>query len=95
MPVFIVFATAVEYTQPARFTAEVISGPHATRSDAQRLSATPDFIALRDRRFADTERLEILRGLFEWNYRVDPVRLVENGEEPRLHRELAARVLER
>jgi len=40
-------------------------------------------------------RLEYLRVLFEWNLRVDPVRLVEHGEEPDLGIDLAARVLER
>jgi hypothetical protein len=41
------------------------------------------------------KHLELLRGVFEWNYHVDPIRLVENGEEPRLHREITGRVLER
>ncbi|MGD1078796.1 MAG: glycosyltransferase family 2 protein [Candidatus Sulfotelmatobacter sp.] len=41
------------------------------------------------------ERLEVLRGLLEWNYRVDPVRLVESGEEPTLRIPVGARVLER
>lgn len=41
------------------------------------------------------KRLELLRGVFEWNYHVDPIRLVENGEEPRLQREVTGRVLER
>jgi hypothetical protein len=41
------------------------------------------------------KQLELLRSLFEWNYRVDPVRLVENGEEPRLEVEPVGRVLER
>jgi N-acetylglucosaminyl-diphospho-decaprenol L-rhamnosyltransferase len=31
---------------------------------------------------------ELLRTLFEWNFRVDPVRLVQNGEEPKLGLEL-------
>ncbi len=44
---------------------------------------------------AGHERQQILRGLFEWNYRVDPIRLVENGEEPRLRMALANRVVER
>lgn len=41
------------------------------------------------------ERLEVLRGLFEWTYRLDPIRLVENGEEPHLRLALANRVVER
>ena len=41
------------------------------------------------------KRLEVLRGVFEWNYRVDPVRLVENGEEPRLQRHPDNRLVER
>ena len=44
---------------------------------------------------AGRERLELLRGLFEWNYRVDPIGLVEKGEEPRLRMALANRVVER
>lgn len=44
---------------------------------------------------AGREHLEHLRALFEWNYRVDPIRLVENGEEPRLRISLANRVVER
>jgi hypothetical protein len=40
-------------------------------------------------------RLELLRILLHWNYRVDPVRLVENGEEPYLDGAVAGRVLER
>jgi GT2 family glycosyltransferase len=44
---------------------------------------------------AGRERLELLRALFEWNYRVNPIRLVENGEEPRLRISLADRVVER
>jgi GT2 family glycosyltransferase len=40
-------------------------------------------------------RLELLRGLFHWNRMVDPVRLVENGEEPELDNKPAGRVLER
>lgn len=40
-------------------------------------------------------RLEVLRALLGWNYRVDPVRLVENGEEPDLGINLVGRVLER
>ena len=41
------------------------------------------------------KRLEVLRGVFEWNYRVDPVRLVENGEEPSLQKQVVNRVCER
>lgn len=44
---------------------------------------------------AGQKRLELLRGLFEWQRRVDPVRLVENGEEPRLQVALSGRVVER
>lgn len=33
-------------------------------------------------------RLRLLRVLFEWNMRVDPVRLVEKGEEPEPHVEI-------
>lgn len=40
-------------------------------------------------------RLELIRTLFEWNCRVDPVRLVENGEEPHVGIEEGGRVLER
>jgi GT2 family glycosyltransferase len=40
-------------------------------------------------------RLELHRGLFEWHRRVDPIRLIENGEEPRLRMELTGRVFER
>ena len=39
-------------------------------------------------------RQELLRALFAWNYRVDPVRLVEKGEEPELNID-ADRVTER
>jgi GT2 family glycosyltransferase len=39
--------------------------------------------------------LELLRTLFKWNYRADPVRLVEKGEEPDLGIKLIGRVLER
>ena len=40
-------------------------------------------------------RLELLRILFQWNYHVDPVRLVERGEEPDLNFRVVGRVLER
>jgi GT2 family glycosyltransferase len=40
-------------------------------------------------------RLGTLRMMFEWNMRVNPVRLVEKGEEPILTTESNARVLER
>jgi hypothetical protein len=37
----------------------------------------------------------LLRQLFQWHWRVDPVRLVENGEEPHLDSPVGGRVLER
>ena len=40
-------------------------------------------------------RLELFRALFTWNYRVDPLRLVQTGEEPDLGFNLAGRVRER
>ena len=40
-------------------------------------------------------RLDLFRTLFDWNYRVDPVLLVEKGEEPKLNIKLADRVVER
>jgi GT2 family glycosyltransferase len=40
-------------------------------------------------------RVQYFRGLFEWHSRVDPVRLVENGEEPNLNINAAERVSER
>jgi GT2 family glycosyltransferase len=40
-------------------------------------------------------RLQAVRVTYEWNMRVDPVRLVENGEEPKLTLGPLARVLER
>lgn len=40
-------------------------------------------------------RLEVFRALFAWNCSVDPLRLVENGEEPDLGFNLAGRVRER
>ena len=40
-------------------------------------------------------RLEHMRILFTWNLKVDPVRLVENGEEPDLGMNLPTRVVER
>jgi len=40
-------------------------------------------------------KAEFLRTLFEWNYRVDPVRLVRTGEEPTLSVKIEKRVLER
>jgi hypothetical protein len=40
-------------------------------------------------------RIEALRVTYEWNKRVDSVRLVENGEEPELALEPLVRVLER
>jgi GT2 family glycosyltransferase len=44
---------------------------------------------------AGRERLQVLKGLFEWTYHVNPIRLVENGEEPRSGLPLNGRVLER
>ena len=44
---------------------------------------------------AGAARLAVFRGLVEWHYRVDPVRLVENGEEPVIGVPIGARVLER
>jgi GT2 family glycosyltransferase len=41
------------------------------------------------------KKLELYRGLFLWNYRVDPIRLVEHGEEPQLDLRARDRVLER
>ncbi len=38
---------------------------------------------------------ELFRQLFQWNVRLDPVRLVEQGEEPELDIKPASRVLER
>ncbi|MFZ3367148.1 MAG: glycosyltransferase family 2 protein [Candidatus Sulfotelmatobacter sp.] len=40
-------------------------------------------------------RLQQLETLFKWHYLVNPIRLVENGEEPELGRKLAGRVFER
>ena len=40
-------------------------------------------------------RLELLRTLSQWNYHVDPVRLVEDGQEPSLETAPTGRVLER
>jgi GT2 family glycosyltransferase len=40
-------------------------------------------------------RLEQLQVLYAWNSRVDPVRLVEQGEEPDLGIDTSARVMER
>lgn len=44
---------------------------------------------------AGRNNLELLRTLFNWNYCVDPVRLAENGEEPKPFLKLGPRVLER
>ena len=44
---------------------------------------------------AAKKRQELFRTLFEWNYRVDPLRLVERGEEPDLETKPVNRVLER
>ncbi len=40
-------------------------------------------------------RLDLYKVAFEWNWRVDPVRLVENGDEPELALPPMGRVLER
>lgn len=40
-------------------------------------------------------RLDLHRYSFEWNWRVNPIRLVENGEEPMLSIQVLDRVLER
>jgi N-acetylglucosaminyl-diphospho-decaprenol L-rhamnosyltransferase len=40
-------------------------------------------------------RQELRRALFDWNYRVDPVRLVEKGEEPEMNIKPVGRVLDR
>jgi hypothetical protein len=40
-------------------------------------------------------RLDLYKVAFEWNWRVDPARLVENGEEPELAVPPMGRVLER
>jgi GT2 family glycosyltransferase len=40
-------------------------------------------------------RLDQLRVLFAWNLRVNPIRLVENGEEPDLGIDMSQRVMER
>lgn len=50
------------------------------------------FIAPSD---AGKSRLEALQLTLDWNLRVDPVRLVEHGEEPALGAEPVGRVLER
>ena len=44
---------------------------------------------------ASKKRQYVLDTLFTWNYRVDPVRLVEKGEEPSLGMKLTDRVVER
>lgn len=44
---------------------------------------------------ASKQRLELVRAILEWNYRVDPVRLAQTGEEPELSVKLTSRVLER
>ena len=41
------------------------------------------------------KRLDLLRNLFLWNYKLDPVRFVEKREEPQLELKVANRVLER
>jgi GT2 family glycosyltransferase len=42
-----------------------------------------------------SKRQELYRTLFEWNYRVDPIGLVERGEEPNVGSKPVTRVLER
>jgi GT2 family glycosyltransferase len=44
---------------------------------------------------ARKKRQELLQTLFQWNYRVNPLRLVEKGEEPDLGTKPVNRVLER
>jgi GT2 family glycosyltransferase len=44
---------------------------------------------------ATKKRQQILETLFVWTYKVDPVRLVENGEEPSLGMNLTDRIVER
>jgi GT2 family glycosyltransferase len=44
---------------------------------------------------ARQRRIDLVKALFQWNYRADPVRLVENGEEPKLDFSLKGRVAER
>jgi GT2 family glycosyltransferase len=44
---------------------------------------------------ARKNRLVLLRRVYDWNLRVDPVRLVENGEEPSLEGTPGFRVLDR
>ncbi len=44
---------------------------------------------------ARENHLEVLRCLFEWHYRINPVRLIEEGEEPLLKIVPAGRVVER
>lgn len=41
------------------------------------------------------QKLGLLRTMLEWNYRVDPGRLAQTGEEPELSVKLTSRVLER
>ena len=54
-----------------------------------------EFLQLVSGSKAARSRLETLRLTFEWNKRVDPVRLVEKGEEPKLAAEPVGRVFER
>lgn len=44
---------------------------------------------------ASRQKVEFVRTLFEWNCRVDPVRLAQTGEEPELGFKVMNRVLER
>jgi hypothetical protein len=57
MPVFIVFATAVAYEQPAPVSAELLGGPYASHSDALHASMTPAFVAERVQRFFENQPL--------------------------------------
>ena len=44
---------------------------------------------------AGRKKLEMLRALYDWNYRIDLAKLVEKGEEPKLTIKLTDRILER
>ena len=44
---------------------------------------------------ARLRRIDLFRHLFQWHLRVNPVRLIENGEEPQLKTPVLGRVLER
>jgi GT2 family glycosyltransferase len=53
------------------------------------------FLQLLKPNYARKLRIETFRAGFDWNMRVNPIRLIENGEEPKLKAEPAQRVLER